>query len=180
MNELYEISNELYEVKENNRIAMNLLSAIGKGGSYDWTILIEKIKIWQIDTDDLIGYVEDIQENIDIHILYDGLYQLHVNDIKNIIKKICENISEDEKIVDYKENLLDNYEVEVYVNCLATTYDNTYELWVAEDNEKDLLENYKNNLIDFLIDEEVIVINEEDKEKEKKYLSNLLDKYQQD
>ena len=178
-NELYKISNELYEEKESNSIALNLLSAMGQGGYNDWGTLIEKMKAWKIDSDDLVDYVEINQGDLNIHLLYDGLYYLHVDDIKNIIKEICEDISEDEKIVDCKENLLEQYEVEVYVNCLATTYDNSYELWIA-DNREDLLENYKEDLIDFLIDEEILVIDKEDEKEAKKYLSNLLDKYQQD
>ena len=117
----------------------------------------------------LVKYEEEFSGNKGLYYL---LYRLHAEELKKDMLSFCENLNIENRNVIINKEKLENYEVDVLDNFYCTVYDNEYDLWYAKDLEE-LKEYYSSELSEFLIEEEIILM-EYSKEDKKKALREKL------
>ena len=134
-----------------------LLTTILGGGELDIRSLLDTMQRWNIDASDVVEDVKEYSDNININALYFSLYQIHVYDLKEQIKELCEDLEEKDSDIAFDEEALDNYEVEIYENFMCTSYDDPYEIWDYDDMD-DIKAHKLDQLLDFLVDEDILEI----------------------
>ncbi len=142
-------------------IYLDLLIAIAGGGSSDWGTLAERIEEWNIDVYEAADRAEEItSDRVDVGALFYEVYEMHTYDVKEWLREIAEEF-EDATGVIVDVDKIDGYEPQVYENYMCTSYDDPYEFWDAS-SEEELQSQYLDEVIEFLLEKEVVEVDEKE------------------
>ena len=136
-----------------------LLSYILECGSSDLDLLFRQCEDWDIDYTDAVDQVLDRGEKLNFENLLVEVYYQHIENVKDTLKNILEEIENEYISFDYKK--LDDYEVNIYFNYRDTSFNNKYSFWEAKDGWE-AADVYLDELVEFLIDEGIAEVRCED------------------
>ena len=135
-----------------------LLNAIIGGGINDFKVLNKTINEWDMEPEEIVAYIKEFTDEIDIGSLFLSTYKMHANELKEQITELCEDLVNEDSDIKFNEEKLDNYEAQVYVNFSDTSYNKYDELFSCKDIDE-MKKKYLNKLVDFLVDEEIVEVN---------------------
>ena len=134
-----------------------LLNAIIGGGINDFKVLNKTINEWDMEPEEIVAYIKEFTDKIDIGSLFLGTYTMHANELKEQIAELCEDLVDEDGDIKFNKEKLDDYEVQVYVNYSDTSYNKDNELFSCKDIDE-MKKTYLDKLVDFLIDEEIVEV----------------------
>lgn len=125
-----------------------LYEAFG-GGSLDWGTLFDKMEKWNIDESDVIERGKELSPDGDINSFFYAVFQQHEDDVKAWLKDMASDVD-----VYVDEGKIDDYELDYYIDHMASTYDDSYEFWDADDQD-DMLK-YVDDIAEFLVENNIV------------------------
>jgi hypothetical protein len=143
--------------------ALIILSDAVGGDNTDWEYLLNKITEWDLD---ILTVLEFADKHKTIDSLTKSAYNLRKQDLKEEISNYLVNLVDENENTTFNIRKFDNFDFDMFT-------ENPYGFWFAK-NVNDIIQNYKNSFIDFLINEKIFEIKDKNENETREILKSLI------